>query len=136
MIDTLNAILWVTSNIMVGYIALALIVFVAAYPIFFDPGATTAGRLILRFGTSLVGVIGLVAISVFVDPREGSMWFEYPADIAPWRPVVRFVAYGYVSYAVTSLVVLLWLRKYRPRSVQTAPNETSIPRIRNTKENP
>ena len=134
MIDAINTILWVASNIMVGYIALALIVFVAAYPIFFDPGATTAGRLILRFGTSLVGVIGLVAISVFIDPREGSLWFEYPAGIAAWRPVVRFVAYGYVSYAVTSLVVLLWLRKYRPRFVQTAPDETSVPRPRSKKE--
>lgn len=127
MIELLNTFFWVGSNILVGYIAVVLVIFAVAYPVLFDPRATTAGKLILRFVTSLIGVMSLVAISVFVDPRAGGEWFAYPPDIAPWRPVVRFAAYAYVAYAMSSLVVLLWFRKYRPAQLQTAPGETTIP---------
>jgi len=136
MIDAFNTFFWVGSNILVGYIAVVLVVFALAYPILFDPRATTAGKLILRFVTSLIGVMSLVAISVFIDPRAGGEWFMYPPAIADWRPIVRFAAYAYVSYAMTSLVVLLWYRKFRPQKIQTAPNETTIPVVvRNKKEN-
>jgi len=123
----INAVLWVMSNMLVAYIALALLVFTIAYPILFDPGATTAGKLILRFAGSLIGVIGLVFISVFVDPRIGAQWFQFPGDVLWWRPALRFAAYAYVAYSITSLVVLLWLRKFRPKKLHTAPNESTIP---------
>jgi hypothetical protein len=130
--NELNTVFWVGSNLLIAYIAIALIVFSLAYPILFDPGATTAGRLILRFAGSLIGVITLVAISIFIDPRTGSAWWEYPGDILWWRPALRFAVYSYVAYAITSLVILLWLRKYRPHLLHTAPDETTIPvKVRN-----
>jgi hypothetical protein len=128
----LNAFFWVGSNLLIAYIAIALVVFSLTYPILFDPGATTAGRLILRFAGSLIGVISLVAISIFVDPRVGSAWWEFPGDVLSWRPALRFAVYSYVAYGITSLVVLLWLRKYRPHRLQTAPDEITIPvKVRN-----
>lgn len=122
-----NAVFWLLSNLTVVYIAVALIAFVFAYPILFDPGATTAGKLVLRFALSLVGVIGLVFVSLFINPRQGGAWFEYPGDVFWWRPAVRFLVYVYVAYSITSLDVLLWLRKYRPHLVQTAPDENTLP---------
>lgn len=127
MIDSLNAWLWVFTNVMVIYIYLMLLVFTIAYPIFFDPRATTAGKFVLRFALSLVGVIGLVFISIFVDPRAGALWFEFPGDILPWRPGVRLAIYGYVAYTITGLVVVLWLRKFRPHKLRTAPHEGTLP---------
>jgi hypothetical protein len=123
----LNLFFWVGSNILIAYIAIALLLFVIAYPVLFDPGATTAGKLVLRFATSLIGVIGLVAISIFINPREGGAWFEYPGDVFWWRPGVRFAVYAYVAFSITSLVVLLWLRKFRPHLLHTAPDETTLP---------
>jgi hypothetical protein len=127
MIDLLNAVFWILSNVLVGYIAIALVVFAIAYPILFDPRATTAGKFILRFIGSLIGVIGLVFIAVFVDPRDGGAWFEFPGDILWWRPAIRLLAYSYVAYTLTGLVVILWLRKFRPHKLVTAPNESTIP---------
>jgi hypothetical protein len=125
--NEMNLFFWVGSNLLIVYIAAALLLFAIAYPVLFDPGATTAGKLILRFATSLIGVIGLVAISIFINPREGGRWFEFPGDILWWRPGLRFVIYAYVAYAITSLVTLLWLRKFRPHLIQTAPEETTLP---------
>ena len=125
-LDALNTVLWVWSNVLIAYIAMALIAFRVAYVILFDPKATTAGRVIAQFTLSLIGVIGLVVLGIFVDPHANTSWWAYPSDIAPWRPAVRFVAYGYVAYTVTSLVVVLWVRKYRPDKIQTAPNENTL----------
>jgi len=104
-----------------------LLIFAIAYPILFDPRATTAGRLILNFVGSLIGIVGLVFIAVFIDPRAGGLWFEFPGDVLWWRPAVRFLAYAYVAYSLTGLVALLWMRKFRPQRLHTAPEETTIP---------
>lgn len=115
-----NTIAWVTSNILVAYIALVLFVFVIGYYVLFDPRATTAGKFIYRFSVSLIGVIGLVFISLFVDPSMGKEWFVFPEETAIWRPIVRLVSYAYVSYSVTALTILLVLRKWWPDRLRTS----------------
>lgn len=124
--NLLNPFLWLFSNLLVAYIAVMLVVFVVGYVLLFDPSATTAGKFVFRFALSLVGVIGLVFISLFVDPRSGGHWSEFPGDIIWWRPALRFAAYAYVAYTVTGLAVLLWLRKYRPHLLRTAPDEVPV----------
>lgn len=126
-LTVINATLWVSANMLVFYIALMLLVFVTAYQILFDPSATTAGKFVLRFAVSLIGVIGLVFISLFIDPRAGASWFQFPGDVIWWRPAIRFLAYSYVAYTVTALAVLLWLRKYRPEKLRVAPDENTLP---------
>jgi len=126
-----NTFAWVTSNLLVAYIALLLCVFVAGYQLLFDPSATTAGRFVFRFALSLIGVIGLVAISLFVDPQMGRRWFEYPGDVLAWRPTVRLLAYGYVAYTITGLAVLLGYRKWRPELLRTAPADQDLVKPRN-----
>lgn len=123
----MNAVIWVVSNIEIAYIALMLIVFVVAYPILFDPSATTAGKFVFRFAASLVGIIGLVFIGIFVDPRQDVQWWQYPGDVIWWRPAVRLIAYSYVAYTITALVTVLWMRKFRPQLLHTAPNESTLP---------
>lgn len=115
----LNSFEWILSNILVAYIAFALIVFVIGYYTLFDPKATTAGRFIFRFAISLIGVIALVFIGVFVDPVS-QYWWQFPPDVLWWRPIVRLAGYGYVAYAITSLAVLLVVRKWYPEKLRTA----------------
>lgn len=119
-VNDFNAGAWIASNILVLYIAVMLVVFVASYYILFDPRATTAGRFIFRFSVSLIGVIGLVFISLFIDPKHGHEWFSYPGDVLAWRPLIRLIAYAYVAYTVTGLTVLLVIRKWRPDRLRTA----------------
>lgn len=119
-LDSFNAIAWILSNILVAYIALALLVFVTGYFILFDPGATTAGKFVFRFAVSLLGVIGLIVISLFFDPSHGREWFSYPTDVLFWRPFIRLLAYGYVAYAVTALAILIAVRKWKPDLLRTA----------------
>jgi ABC-type transport system involved in cytochrome c biogenesis permease subunit len=133
MVDKLNAIAWILSNLLIGYIALALVIFVIAYVILFDPKATTAGKYIFRFFVSLVGVIGLVFIATFVDPAQGREWNVYPGDILWWRPTVRLISYGYVACTVTGLSILLGVRKFRPDLLRTV-HEKELVKPRNTKE--
>lgn len=128
--DQVNTFAWVASNLLIGYIGIALIVFVVGYYLLFHPGATTAGKLIFRFALSLVGVIGLVFISLFINPREGAAWNLYPGDVYWWRPAARFIVYAYVSYTITSLTVLLAVRKWRPGLIQTAPDEDTLVKVR------
>lgn len=117
---TINTGAWIASNILVGYISLLLLVFVIFYFIVFDPRATTAGKNIFRFITSLVGVMGLVFIGSYIDPQPGRGLFEFPGDVIWWRPLVRLGVYGYVGYAVTSLLVVLIIRKWWPNKLRTA----------------
>jgi hypothetical protein len=126
MTDTINSILWVAANLEVAYIAIMLLAFSILYPWWFDPRATTAGRLILSFIFSLVGVIGLVFIAIYVDPQIGRAWFQFPGDVLWWRPGLRFTTFTFVAYTITSLVVLLWFRKFRPHKIQTAPDERTL----------
>lgn len=125
---------WIGSNVLVAYISIVLVVFVVAYPLLFDPSATTGGKLIFRFFISLFGVVGLVFVGVFVDPVMGRMWWQFPGDIVWWRPSVRFAIYAFVAYTITSLAVLLFVRKYLPHRVQTAPDQDIAVKIRNPKE--
>lgn len=116
----LNTIAWIVSNVLLAYSAGALVLFLAAYFYFFDPRATTGGRLIFQFMLSLVGVISLNIIGIFINPTFNTAWYAYPDGVDPWRPVVRLIVYGFVAYAVTSLAVLLVLRKWFPEKVKKA----------------
>jgi hypothetical protein len=119
-LNTINAGAWIASNVLILYIAILLVIFVVFYFVVFDPRATTAGKNIFRFITSLVGVIGLVFIGSFVDPSSGRAWNQYPGDIIFWRPILRLAVYGYVAYAVTALVALLVIRKWWPQKLRTS----------------
>lgn len=116
----INTVAWVLGNVLLGYSAVVLVVFLGAYFYFFDPRATTGGRLIFQFMLSLVGIISLNVIAVFIDPSRDNAWYIYPDDVDPWRPTVRLIVYGFVAYAVTSLVILLILRKWFPNRVKKA----------------
>lgn len=131
-IHNFNSIAWVVSNILVAYIAAVLIIFVVGYFSLFDPRATTGGRFIFRFALSLIGVIGLVFISLFIDPRLGAMWYMYPGDVLLWRPSVRLIAYAYVAYTITGLAVLLVVRKWFPHKLRTAADRELVKDRRNS----
>ena len=119
-LQSFNTFAWITSNILVAYVSVVLAVFVIAYYILFDPRATTAGKLFFRFAFSLIGVIGLVFISLFVDPHVGREWITYPGDPAWWRPGLRLVIYSQIAYTVSSLTVFLTIRKWWPSKVKTS----------------
>jgi len=124
--DVINSIAWVGANILVAYIAVALVIFVAGYWILFDPRATTAGRFIFRFMLSLVGVILLIFVGTYVDPTHNREWMTYPNDVMEWRPIARIVGYGYVAYTITSLAILLGLRKWKPHLLKKASDLTLV----------
>lgn len=129
-----DAIAWIMSNLLVGYIGVALIVFSISYYILFDPRATTGGRMVFRFTFSLIGVVGLVFISLFIDPSPGHRWNEFPGDVLWWRPLLRLAAYLYVSYTVTAMAVVLYLRKFHPKKLNTAPiDESTFVKVRRRK---
>lgn len=125
-LSQLNAFAWVASNALVAYIAVLLVIFVVAYYVFFDPNATTAGKYIFRFFVSLFGVIGLIFISLFVDPRLGREWTVYPGDVLWWRPLVRLIAYSYVAFTITSLSILLAFRKWKPSWLRTSLDQEMV----------
>ena len=115
-----NTFAWISANLTIVYIATVLVVFVFAYYILFDPKATTAGKFIFRFFVSLLSIIGLIYISLFVDPVPGRSPFDYPGDVLWWRPIVRAIGYYYVAYTVTGLAVLLVVRKWFPEKLRTS----------------
>lgn len=121
-----NVFSWVTSNILVAYISVALIVFVGVYYFIFDPRATTGGQLIFRFMFSLVGVVGLVFISLWIDPAPGRAWYEYPGDVFWWRPTARLIIYGYVAYSTTRLISYLIKRKWFPHRLKKVAPEILV----------
>ena len=134
----LDPIFWIVSNILVGYVTLMAIVFSVAYPIYFRPRATTVGRVVLMLMISLATVTAQQFIAVFVDPaiRNHGSFFGYPDGLYWWRSIVRFLSYAYVAYASTSLVHVLWLRKFRPERMTIAP-DTSMPvKVRKLKLSP
>lgn len=118
MMDVINAIAWIGANVLIAYIALVVVLFVIMYYIFFDPGATTAGKMIFRFMLSLVGVIGLVYIGIFIDPVRSHGPFQHPNDVESWRPVLRFAVYAYVAFTITALAISLIMRKWFPQRVK------------------
>lgn len=130
---TINAFSWITANILVAYVMSALVVFVIVYYLIWDPKATTGGQLIFRFMVSLVGVVGLVYISLFLDPINGRNWNQYPGDVLWWRPIVRMVAYGYVAYSTTKLISYLIKRKWFPHKLKKIAPEELIKTRKETK---
>lgn len=134
-LEYFNAIAWVGSNLLIAYIAIALVVFVLAYGILFDPKATTAGKMIFRFLYSLIGVIGLVYLGTFINPPENREWSAYPGDVHVWRPIVRLIIYGYVAYAITTLAIALGIRKWKPHLIRTA-KDLEVVKVRHTTEIP
>lgn len=113
-----NAFAWILSNVLVGIIAVLVVIFVFVYVTLWDPGATTGGKLIFRFMVSLIGVIGLVAISLFLDPVSGREWYSYSGDTLWWRPTVRLLVYAYVVIKVVQLIVFLIRRKFWPHTIK------------------
>ena len=105
-IERINPILWVISNLELIYIGVVLIAFVVLYVIWFDPKATTGGKMIFRFAYSLSLVIGAIFIGIFLDPRHDIPWYEYPGDTLWWRPIIRLGAYSYVAFTISTLVLV------------------------------
>lgn len=128
-LSSFNSFAWIAANVLVIYISVALLVFVMVYSAIFDPKATTGGLLIFRFMVSLVGVVGLVFISIFLNPTDGRAWHAYPGDVYWWRPMLRMVAYAYVSYSTTKLISYLIKRKWFPHKLKKiAPEELVLTR--------
>lgn len=127
----LNHILWVLGNVLLMYGAIALSIYLVAYFILFDPRATTGGKLIFQFMVSLISVMLIVVIGVYVDPSSNHAWNELSKDVAWWRPGLRFLAYGFVAYSVTSLAVLLVMRKWFPHKLKKA-SDMSLVQPRHT----
>jgi len=122
-----NSFAWITANILVLYISIALVVFVFVYAILFNPKVTMGGQLIFRFMVSLIGVVGLVCISIYFDPLVGRGWNQYPGDVLWWRPLVRMVIYGYVAYSTTKLISYLIKRRFFPHKLRkTVDAETLV----------
>jgi len=121
-LNDFNTYAWVFSNVLVGIVAVLVVIFVFVYSILWDPKATTGGKLIFRFMVSLIGVIGLVAISLFLDPVSGREWYSYPGDVLIWRPTLRLIIYGYVAIKVVQLIVFLILRKFWPHKLKKTAN--------------
>lgn len=113
-----NSVAWPVSNGLIAYILFALIIFAIGYVILFDPSATTAGKLILRFVISLIGIMGIVFIGVFIDNKPNEDWLGFPGDTLWWRPAILLVVYGLVAYTITSLVVLLMKYKWWPHKIK------------------
>lgn len=134
-IHAINEWVWIGSNVLLAYVSVAIVIFVAGYYFLYDPRATTGGKFIFRFMLSLVGVIGLIFVGTFIDPSPNRMWFAYPGDVAWWRPIVRFAIYAYVAFSITSLSVLLGLRKWRPDLIKKA-SDLDLVKPRNTSEIP
>lgn len=133
LMEIINQYAWVAGNLLIAYIAACVFFFVVAYYILFDPSATTAGRMIFRFFLSLVGVIGLNFIGAFVDPIADIAWSELPSGVEAWRPILRFVVYSYLAYSITSLAILLALRKWWPKRLRTY-DDYELVKLRQTGE--
>jgi hypothetical protein len=134
-LHVLNSVLWVLGNIALAYTSVVLLVFVVAYFIIFDPRATTGGRMIFQFMLSLTGILILVCIGIFIDPSANSSWLVLNPNVEWWRPSVRFLIYGFVAYSITSLVVLLVMRKWFPHKLTKASDYTLV-QPRHTSEIP
>lgn len=112
-LNAANPVIWTITNFLIAYVVVMLIAFVGMYAFFFNPKSTMAGKFIFRLAFSLIGVIGIAFTSVFIDPHGGTEWFKFPGDVAEWRPLFRMFGYGYTAYAVTGLVWLLAVRRWK-----------------------
>ena len=135
-LESINPFLWIVSNLALIYIGIALILFVVAYQVFFDPKATTGGKMIFRFALSLSLVVAVIYMGIFVYPRHDIPWHEYPGGTVWWRPAALLAAYGYVAYTITALIWFLWKRKFRPEKLDTAPDKLLVKPRHDTAELP
>ena len=135
-LETINPVLWIISNLALLYIGIVLIAFAILYVIWFDPKATTGGKMIFRFAYSLSLVVAVIFVGIFIDPRHDIPWYEYPGDIMWWRPIILLAAYGYVSFTISALVRFLWKRKFRPEKLKTAPDKLLVKPRHDTAEVP
>lgn len=122
----INAVLLVSSNVLVGYITLAVYVFIIGYYALFNPRATTAGRLLFNLLVSLAFVMTLVFIGVFIDNRPDEDWLSFRGDTLWWRPSLRIMGYGFLAYTVTALIVFLVKVKWFPHLLKTPRDEELI----------
>ena len=134
-LSEINAIFWVSSNVFVGYITIAVYVFLIAYYVMFNPRATTAGRLLFRLLSALGGVMTLVFIGVFIDNRPDEDWLSFPGDTLWWRPILRIILYGFMAYAVTALIAFMVTVKWFPHRLKT-PRDKELIQLRNERTDP
>lgn len=132
----INPCAWVLGNLLIAYDAAAIVIFIVGYYVLFDPGATTAGKVIFRFFVSLVGLIMLVFIGTYIDPTGDRSWLDMPGEVDAWHPVLRVLVYGHIAFTVTSLAILLVLRKWYPHKLRIAPNEDLVKPRHETNEIP
>lgn len=121
-----NMFVWTFANLVLLYVVVMLLVFVVGYYALFNPKATTAGRYIFRFFVSLISVVGLVCLGLFLDPQGSTRWNVLPNEIMLWRPTVRLIGYLYVAFSITSLAILLVMRKWFPHKLRTAEEHTLV----------
>lgn len=131
----LNNFAWVAGNVLVAYTAFAIFIFVIGYYALFDPKATTAGKFLFRFMVSLVGVILLVFIGIYINPGSNREWTSLPDDVDDWRPIMRFLIYSYVSFTISSLAVLLAIRKWKPHRLRST-HDRNLVEVRSSKDDP
>ena len=106
--DVFIDILWIVDNILAFVASISIVVFAIGYFFFFDPKATTAGRLIFRFMLSLAGVICLSLLAGIFKATPESLWYLLSA----------LFVYGYLAYTIISLAVFLVIRKWWPHKVK------------------
>lgn len=124
LIVAVNHLAWVLSNVILLTVFVSATVFVFVYTILFSPGATTAGTLVRRAILSTAGLALLFVLAIFVDGRV--QWYEYPSDVAWWRPTLRLVVYSFVAHSFASLVILLFNRRFRPEKLRKAPDDWTL----------
>ena len=122
----INAVLWVSSNALVGYITLAVYVFIIGYYALFNPRVTTAGRLLFNLLVSLTFVMTLVFIGVFIDNRPDEDWLSFRVDTLWWQPSLRIMGYGFLAYTVTAMIVFLVKVKWFPHLLKTSRDKELI----------
>lgn len=111
--------LWAAGNVLLLIVFAACIVFAIAYPLLFDPRTTTAGKAIWGLGLSLAGLSTIVVIGIFVDsPRD---WWVPAEGTDYWRVIARLAIYGLVAAAMVNLDIVIFLRKFKPHRLRTAP---------------
>lgn len=131
----INAVLWVSSNVLVGYITFAVWVFLVGYFALFNPRQTTAGKLLFNLLLSLGFVMTLVFIGVFIDNRPDEDWLSFRGDMLWWKPTIRIIGYGFLAFAVTRLIAFLIVVKWFPELLRT-PRDKELIKLRHERNIP
>ena len=105
MLDVINDVLWFVVNVLAFVASVTIVVATIAYYAFFDPRATTAGKMIFRFMVSLSGVIVIGAVAKLTGVTEETTW---------WL-ILALLVYAYLAFTVISLAVFLAIRKWKPQ---------------------